>query len=45
MALIAILLAFTTLTHKMTPWLLLVLTLALSLGDALESPTWGSNIS
>jgi len=40
MALIAILLALATLTHTMTPWLLLVLTLALSLGDALESPTW-----
>ena len=24
----------------MTPWLLLLLTLALSLGDAIESPTW-----
>ncbi len=40
MALIAILLAIATLTHSMTPWLLLVLTLALSLGDAIESPTW-----
>ena len=25
---------------RMTPWLLLLLTLALSLGDAIESPTW-----
>ncbi len=40
MALIAVLLAVATLTHTMTPWLLLVLTLALSLGDAIESPTW-----
>ena len=24
----------------MTPWLLLLLTLALSLGDAIEAPTW-----
>ena len=37
---IAALLAFTTLTGLMTPWLLLVLTFALSAGDAVESPTW-----
>src|SRR5271154_1626653 len=27
-------------TGTMTPWLLLLLTLALSLGDAIEAPTW-----
>ena len=40
MALIAVLLAVATLARTMTPWLLLVLTLALSMGDAIESPTW-----
>lgn len=37
---IAALLAVVTFTGTMTPWLLLVLTLALSLGDAIEAPTW-----
>ncbi len=37
---IAAVLALVTLTGAMTPWLLLLLTLALSLGDAIESPTW-----
>jgi MFS family permease len=36
----AIVLAATTLTHTMTPWLLLVLTFGLSAGDAIEAPTW-----
>jgi len=40
MAGIAILLAIAAIAHVMTPWLLLLLTLALSLGDAIESPTW-----
>jgi MFS family permease len=40
MAIIAILLAVATFAHGMTPWLLLLLTLALSLGDAIESPAW-----
>src|SRR5271154_356908 len=40
MAIIAILLAVATFAHAMTPWLLLLLTLALSLGDAIESPAW-----
>src|SRR6202142_4256273 len=40
MAAVAILLAVATFTHAMTPWLLLILTLAFSLGDALESPAW-----
>src|ERR1700691_6793613 len=37
---IAMVLAVVTFTGAMTPWLLLLLTLALSLGDAIESPTW-----
>jgi MFS family permease len=40
MAAIAVLLAVATIAHAMTPWLLLLLTLALSAGDAVESPTW-----
>src|SRR5579863_8284894 len=36
----ALVLAVVTFSGAMTPWLLLVLTLALSLGDAIESPTW-----
>jgi MFS family permease len=37
---VAVVLAGVTFTGHMTPWLLLALTLALSLGDAVESPTW-----
>ena len=37
---VAALLAITTLSGLMTPWLLLALTFALSAGDALETPTW-----
>jgi MFS family permease len=37
---IATVLAVVTFTGTMTPWLLLLLTLALSLGDAIEAPTW-----
>jgi MFS family permease len=37
---IAAVLTVVTFTGVMTPWLLLLLTLALSLGDAIESPTW-----
>src|SRR5579864_6315927 len=40
MFVIAMLLAVVTFTGGMTPWLLLLLTLALSLGDAIEAPTW-----
>jgi MFS family permease len=40
MAAMAILLTVATIGHLMTPWLLLILTLALSLGDAVESPAW-----
>ncbi|HXN99775.1 MAG TPA: MFS transporter [Candidatus Acidoferrales bacterium] len=37
---VACILVATTLTHVITPWLLLLLTFALSIGDALESPAW-----
>src|ERR1700691_3195176 len=37
---IATVLTVVTFTGTMTPWLLLLLTLALSLGDAIEAPTW-----
>jgi MFS family permease len=37
---IAVVLAVVTFSGGMTPWLLLLLTLALSLGDAVESPAW-----
>jgi MFS family permease len=37
---IAAVLTVTTIAGAMTPWLLLVLTLGLSMGDAIESPTW-----
>jgi MFS family permease len=36
----AVVLAAATFAHVMTPWLLLALTLGLSMGDAVESPTW-----
>lgn len=37
---VALLLAALTIAGFMTPWLLLVLTFALSAGDAFETPTW-----
>ncbi len=37
---IAAVLTVVTFTGAMTPWLLLLLTLCLSLGDAIEAPTW-----
>jgi MFS family permease len=37
---VALLLAILTLSGLMSPWLLLVLTFALSAGDAFETPTW-----
>jgi MFS family permease len=37
---IAGVLAVTTIAGVMTPWLLLLLTLGLSMGDAVESPAW-----
>src|SRR5258708_5209062 len=40
MASVAAAIAALTLLHWMTPWMLLFLTLALSIGDALEAPTW-----
>ncbi len=36
----AVVLAILTALHLITPWALLLLTLALSIGDALEAPTW-----
>lgn len=40
MLVIATVLTIVTFTGAMTPWVLLLLTLALSLGDAIEAPTW-----
>src|SRR5262249_19877065 len=40
MVAVATILALTTLTGVITPWLLLALTFALSAGDAVETPTW-----
>ena len=40
MVAVALMLALATMTGVMTPWLLLVLTFALSAGDAFESPSW-----
>src|SRR6201993_2722747 len=37
---VAVVLAILTVLHLITPWVLLLLTLALSIGDALEAPTW-----
>src|SRR5467141_4591711 len=37
---VAVVLAVLTVLHLITPWPLLLLTLALSIGDALEAPTW-----
>jgi MFS family permease len=37
---VALLLAILTISGLMSPWLLLVLTFALSAGDAFETPTW-----
>jgi MFS family permease len=37
---VAVALAALTLLHWITPWMLLFLTLALSIGDALEAPAW-----
>jgi MFS family permease len=40
MLLVATALAVLTIAGLMTPWLLLVMTFALSAGDAIETPTW-----
>jgi MFS family permease len=40
MFVVAAVLAVATVAGAITPWLLLLLTLALSLGDAIESPAW-----
>jgi MFS family permease len=37
---VAVALAILTALHLITPWVLLFLTLTLSIGDALEAPTW-----
>jgi MFS family permease len=37
---VAVVLAVLAVLHLITPWVLLFLTLALSIGDALEAPTW-----
>ncbi len=37
---VATAIAALTLLHWITPWMLLLLTVALSIGDALEAPTW-----
>src|SRR3984957_1340170 len=40
MLIVAVLLTVATVSGVMTPWLLLLLTLGLSIGDAVESPSW-----
>jgi MFS family permease len=40
MVAVAVVLAAATITHTITPWLLLLLTFGLSAGDAVESPSW-----
>ena len=40
MAIVAVVIAALTISGLMSPWLLLVLTFALSAGDAFEAPTW-----
>jgi MFS family permease len=39
---VALILAILTIAGFMSPWLLLILTFALSAGDAFERPTWGA---
>jgi MFS family permease len=39
---IASILVVATFTHLITPWVLLLLTFAISIGDALESPAWSA---
>src|ERR1700729_1135544 len=40
MLVVAVILVVATLLHLINPWLLLLLTFALSIGDAVESPAW-----
>jgi len=40
MLVVAVVLTIATVSGVMTPWLLLLLTLGLSIGDAVESPSW-----
>src|SRR5580698_9574636 len=42
MLVVASILTVTTIAGVMTPWLLLLLTLGISMGDAAESPTWSA---
>jgi len=42
---VAAMLAALTIFHLITPWLLLLLTFALSIGDAFESPPWRAVLS
>jgi transmembrane secretion effector len=42
---VALVLAILTVLHLITAWPLLFLTLALSIGDALEAPSWQSPLS
>src|SRR5580692_4944196 len=42
MLIVAVLLTVATVAGVMTPWLLLLLTLGLSIGDAVESPSWSA---
>lgn len=44
MAAVAIVIAVLTITGHLTPWMLLVLTFALSAGDAFETPTWRATL-
>jgi MFS family permease len=41
---VALILAILTITGLMSPWILLVLTFALSAGDAFETPTWRASL-
>ena len=40
MVVVAVVLTAATISGRMTPWLLLVLTFALAAGDAIEAPSW-----
>jgi MFS family permease len=41
---VALILAILTIAGLMSPWILLVLTFALSAGDAFETPTWRASL-
>ncbi|MEI9978618.1 MAG: MFS transporter [Edaphobacter sp.] len=42
MVVVALIAAALTVSHLMSPWLLLILTFALSAGDAFETPSWSA---